>query len=35
VHGTAARNQENVAHAPIRKLADDVIGKLHPRPAPE
>ena len=29
VHGAAAGDQEDVAHAPIRELADDVVGKLH------
>src|SRR5208282_3847304 len=31
VHGAAAGDKEDVAHSPIRELADDVVGKLHTR----
>ena len=29
VHGAAAGDQKDVAHAPIREPADDVVGELH------
>src|ERR1022692_1758063 len=31
VHGAAAGNEKDVAHAPIRQLAHDVVGELHAR----
>src|SRR6267143_1940481 len=35
VHGTPARDEKDVAHAPIREPPDDVIRKLHERRASE
>src|SRR5882762_2762029 len=31
VHGAPARDEKDVAHAPIRELPDDVVRKLHER----
>ncbi len=35
VHGAAAGDKKDVAHAPIREPPDDVIGKLHERRTPD
>ena len=35
VHGAAARDEEDVAHTPIREPLDDVIRKLHERRSSE
>ncbi len=31
VHSASARDQEDVAHAPIREPLDDIVRKLHER----
>ena len=35
VHGAAAGDEKDVAHAPIRELADNVVGELHERRSPK